>query len=725
MSQAEKYHITDTQGTTQFARQVRLDREVTIHQLPASSPSHAGQIAEILSRMSRLDHPGIPHLLDVLDADDGVQMVTETFAGNRFEVPTDLPDALVLAEKLASVISHAHQRGVAHGELSDSSIGCDAQQEAKLIGLGLAQCKQNPSTTDELFASDYSNLQSLVGQIVRRAISPSQADDTTEEAESKSPSDRVDALEKMFREHTTATEFHAAFQPWLKRELMLIEAEQLSVVSLQNETGRTFPRFLRTREGQIILGGVTAVLLILSAFAAWPPSDRSLAASNNTTSSATLHTRETIPSPKGSNIDLGSVGALNNPAPADSPATDTESDTQSLPLADLDAKSDLELSAPIELSADGPNHPPAIRPAPKDPDSTRSSETSAAAEATPDTVAMSVAEEPEKPSSNNRKSSPFADSPAAIDLPTDRADTNPVIVATTDLLEREPLVIELLGGAGAHRSAKFALVSIANEPANPSSKKAWDVVMSNKSTESSIARLERVGEHITFAWLPAAAPARNGDYLGNCLLSLRSKKWWHRVSLRTPVQVDSFKPDLNRLRPYDVAGLKQAPNLDELFLEFVPSKDNVAIARPQAIPLRNGSMRIGLDAGKKSLVFLHLRSDSRGRLKPQVFVRETLNSKPRMTRKGFTQQMSVSMLKLQAELVAGKEASRKLRGRDRPLQKKQVDQRIDQLEDMIESAESFAQAWAAASQTTLAFRVYRKVGQRELEIVRIGSQSEE
>ena len=128
-------------------------------------------------------------------------------------------------------------------------------------------------------------------------------------------------------------------------------------------------------------------------------------------------------------------------------------------------------------------------------------------------------------------------------------------------------------------------------------------------------------------------------------------------------------------------------------------------------------MRIGLDAGAESLIILQLKSE-RGRLRPKTWYRPSRGADLRLAKKGFEQQMVRRMAAMRTQLVGSKEALKKLK--DKELQKRQLTAGIKQLEKEIELAETFTQSWLAARTADLAFRIFRKIDEQELDLVRYG-----
>ena len=482
MTQAEKYDVIETGDRTQRAQQVRLQREVTIHHITAPNPAHVARVVDTVSRIARLDHPGIPHLIDFLKETEGYQLVTEAFESHAFMYPTELTSTLVLAEQLANAVSHAHQRGIAHGELTTDVIRCDAQQYPKLTGLGLRQCR-HPQTeeTDELFARDFVQLRTLLHEIMQGV--------PADEAESER--DRLDAFNEMLATHSSATAFHAAFQPWLKRELMMMEAEKLAVNAgsvEQSETSIAWAGFLQSRTAQMIAAVAAGLLLIGLSILLWPrgKSDRiSSTPRSDPFAEKNVRGPDAETDPTGS--DLNSVGVFNNPeAIAEPEPAGVAPSPEPRPDEIVVAAPEPKTSEPAAGISNEPS--PEIEPV-----------STAPSEMEPEEVPSEPVPTTKRPI---RKTNPFTDVPVAIDLP-ERASTETAPLAITDLTDREPLVVELRGGVGAHRAATFSLAS------GPDANR-WLVLMNDQSGESPIANLKREGERLLFAWASAAARKKGG-----------------------------------------------------------------------------------------------------------------------------------------------------------------------------------------------------------------------
>jgi TOMM system kinase/cyclase fusion protein len=119
---------------------------------------------------SRLNHPAIVHIYDIVETPDGDWIIMELVEGRPLDEiagELDVPQALRLAREIAEGLAEAHAVGVIHRDLKTSNVMVTNAGRAKILDFGIAKLTQ---------ASDDTSL-SQVGIIIGTfyAMSPEQA----------------------------------------------------------------------------------------------------------------------------------------------------------------------------------------------------------------------------------------------------------------------------------------------------------------------------------------------------------------------------------------------------------------------------------------------------------------------------------------------------------------------------------------------------------------------
>ncbi|MDE2238042.1 MAG: protein kinase, partial [Elusimicrobia bacterium] len=121
-------------------------RPVVVRSLRLDMRSSDRQLWLGPARLARsLEHPGIAALLDVLEEDGALHLVSQ-FAEGRclreslaFEGALRWESAHAVFRQVAAALDYAHGRGVVHGAIKPSNIVVDASGAAKLTDFGLAR----------------------------------------------------------------------------------------------------------------------------------------------------------------------------------------------------------------------------------------------------------------------------------------------------------------------------------------------------------------------------------------------------------------------------------------------------------------------------------------------------------------------------------------------------------------------------------------------------------
>ncbi len=93
--------------------------------------------------LSKLDHPNICRIYDVLERDDGDYLVLEYVEGvtlrDRLEQPLARKEALGIALQIARVLAVTHGRGVVHRDLKPDNVMLTPSGQVKVLDFGLAR----------------------------------------------------------------------------------------------------------------------------------------------------------------------------------------------------------------------------------------------------------------------------------------------------------------------------------------------------------------------------------------------------------------------------------------------------------------------------------------------------------------------------------------------------------------------------------------------------------
>ncbi len=108
--------------------------------------------------LSKLDHPGICRIYDVLDIDGGLVLVLELVEGRTLRrvmaSSLDRGEALRLAEEVAQTLVSAHAAGVVHRDLKPENVMIGPGGEVKLLDFGLARLGEVATVDPPLYPVD-------------------------------------------------------------------------------------------------------------------------------------------------------------------------------------------------------------------------------------------------------------------------------------------------------------------------------------------------------------------------------------------------------------------------------------------------------------------------------------------------------------------------------------------------------------------------------------------
>jgi serine/threonine protein kinase len=132
-------------GEVWKCRDPLLDRFVAIKfSRRTTSPSGpAGGLVDEARKVSRLSHPGIVHIYDVLETADGVAIVSELIDGQTLKerLASDrilIREVVSIVRDIAAGLQHAHQHDLVHRDVKPSNILIRRSGSAALTDFGLA-----------------------------------------------------------------------------------------------------------------------------------------------------------------------------------------------------------------------------------------------------------------------------------------------------------------------------------------------------------------------------------------------------------------------------------------------------------------------------------------------------------------------------------------------------------------------------------------------------------
>ena len=664
---------------------LRLDREAQLYRIPKGSVDPRRAKA-LVSAMARLDHSLIPHVIDLLDEADAYHLVTEFVSGTKSSRSEDAWERLSDLEQVASALCHASTVGLAHGALQENCLRVDRnsqnsqrsmQGQLKLVGVGLRQFA--PHDLAKLLTADLRQLKQLVAKAMGDALALEE-DLSSDSVESKVFQKFQSRLAKS---EDSICSFSEDYRVWLHKELAIREAKKLAVSDRDTESTHE----KRTNRIPIVTAIVASVLLLSGAlgYAFWPSSSSSVSSVAKTTS------------------EVSDTESDDQPSPVDKPVTSSLQNVGTLNTTDEPPKS--EVNASNGDAAEGDNSPAEVvmDPDPVVPENTPEMEATEIApkkSALPETPDEQPEPEPE-PKQPKRKKSPFEGSVASIDLPQPTSSAA-LQLLTTDLRDDEPLQIEMLTAIS--KKQQFAI--------RESSANRWEVVQKRKSDSTVVAEFARRDAELFFRWLPETSSLPFANQMRNSILVLRSGKWSGDLALRTPIKKPAVLFDLERKRPHDLE-LDHPPA--EMFLEFAPTKGELAAASPESIPWDDDAvMTVGLDAGKKSLVMLQLKPIPKTKLRTICLVRQSKVADRKPINRGFGRALKSQVAQLNQNLFRMKQGVKTIKGKDAKERKKQVERVIKQLEEQKKVTDRFQEAYGAAVATRIGLRVYAQLDDRKL-----------
>lgn len=683
----------------------RLGREVAIHRVGMRGLTAQQQqaIRETVSQLAKLDHPAIPCLIDFIEDDENCHVVLESYKqAPNTPAKNELLDELATIEQLADSLVHAKGQGIVHGNLDRRHFGIDAHGDFRLLELGLQQLQHTSTDIQKAANSDVHKICQLIEQtaVKHKALAQEEADTVGAEINSDSETqdnqdpklaeiprqtDQLSGLVAEFKDNENADviSFHPRFREWLHRELAKREAKKLSFTDTPaGESTREWyasPSILAVAAVGLLamIIGISALLLL------WPQSE---------------------PSAK-------RISENESPRPKPQTASSDPETTDSILKDDGRVFVDPNLTPPADESTQD-NQPIDEAPAAQPPEKADVEAEADAEEPLPEATVSPIVETPKKEKPKKRTESPFQEAPTAVSLP-ETTETAPTTIITSTLRSNETLKIQLIGG---DRTFKKNGHRIRGNEAN-----GWTIDYAKDKKSTPVASLSREDAALIFHWLDVdEKESTEAAHLCNAALSLGSGEWKHVIALRTYESLPALGLNLERKKPYEFK-MQYPPNSKDIMVEFLPNKDSLAQALPKSIiDGDGGKMRIGLDAGKNSLVVVQLepRIKSRPSLHIRGSARPAKGARFVPIKPGASKSLQADAMRVSQTLFQLKTNKDKVKDE----RKKFVEKQIKALEKDKERLEAFIESYAIAARTKLNLRIFRQIGPHRIPLVLFGEE---
>lgn len=139
----------------------RLERRVAVKVIRSPKLLHDAARVRFLREarlLSKLDHPNICRIYDVIEDESGSYLVLELIEGRTLRAAfneIDAAAAVRIAETVARVLAFAHERHIIHRDLKPDNIMLTAAGEVKVLDFGLARLVQQDEELLPIPAGDH------------------------------------------------------------------------------------------------------------------------------------------------------------------------------------------------------------------------------------------------------------------------------------------------------------------------------------------------------------------------------------------------------------------------------------------------------------------------------------------------------------------------------------------------------------------------------------------
>ena len=143
----------------------RLERTVAVKVLHGDkrlTPSLRGRMLREAKALSRLDHPNICRIYDVIERDDADYLVLELVEGHDLRAAMlqglSRAESLRIALQIAQVLVVAHAHGIVHRDLKPENVMLTDAGEVKVLDFGIARLVETDTHSIPLTADDFADL---------------------------------------------------------------------------------------------------------------------------------------------------------------------------------------------------------------------------------------------------------------------------------------------------------------------------------------------------------------------------------------------------------------------------------------------------------------------------------------------------------------------------------------------------------------------------------------
>lgn len=248
-----------------------FSQQVALKWLRGDRPILGGRVVLARERemLASMDHPHIARLLDGGESEDGqLWFAMDYVAGNSIDVHAtglDLVDRLRLVHSVCRAVSHAHSRGLIHGDIKPANVRIDARGQPRLLDFGIARLESGVGGDRYGLTPGYASPEQCRGEIV-------------------TPASDIWQLGRLLSEMLAGTESPADLRAIARRAMApTLEARYPSAIAMARDIeawlnhrpvaaygggwGYRFRRMLvRNRVASIVVG---VAFLLLSAGAGW------------------------------------------------------------------------------------------------------------------------------------------------------------------------------------------------------------------------------------------------------------------------------------------------------------------------------------------------------------------------------------------------------------------------------------------------------------------------
>ena len=246
------------------------------------------------------------------------------------------------------------------------------------------------------------------------------------------------------------------------------------------------------------------------------------------------------------------------------------------------------------------------------------------------------------------------------------------------------------------------------------------MISDNKGVATEIALLTRTGKEMLFQWQSDLTASASPSFFRNTILELSSSNFSSSVGLRKAANAPAIRSGLQQRTTYAV-DMTSPPKLDDVYVEFVPHDGSrVGALGESVVPAIDGKLRLGVEAGKESLIVVQVVSLMKKRRGLQLIPlgRLTADGTLAEIKKKSLASWKAGLMTSRRESKALQQVLRRAETGKRALQK-----HVRRLRGTIEQQEKLLKALEVAVQQQFNLRIFRKIGDHELDLFRFGAVS--